>query len=168
MFKKINKLLFLCFLLLIFFNGKSMANIVLDKMVLDFLPKDPPQKNIIVFNSGDEVSYVSTEIFEIKNPGLSNEKRVAVVKKEKNRLIIAPSKIALEEQSKKGMQFISNEEDSLKTDRVYRVSVVPNVGEIRKDTNGIGIKILVGYDVLVIIRPKVLNFDLKVEKIVTL
>lgn len=155
--------LFIFSLLLAFPIKKSNADIVLSKMILDFLPKNPRQENLDVFNNGEDIDYISTKIFEIQNPGMKNQKRVEVSKGSKDRLVIAPNKLSIAPKARKRFQFIITDEN-LKKDKIYRVEVVPNIAGVQNPEGGIGIKILVGYEVLVIVRPQKMDFNLKVVR----
>jgi Mat/Ecp fimbriae periplasmic chaperone len=138
------------------------AGIIVDKMVVDSFLKNSKQQNVFVYNDGDEIAYVAIEVFEIKNPGEEDEKRVPVDIKSGNRLIVAPNKLTIEPSEKGRLQFIIND-TNLKNDRIYRVSVIPKISGVELNS-GIGIKILIGYDLLVISRPDKPKFDLKVLK----
>ena len=160
--KKINILLVLTLLLILPIKALR-ADIVLNKMIVDFLPKGPKQENLDLFNRGKTIDYVSTKIFEIQNPGMKNEKRVEISKGNKNRLVIAPNKLTINPGTHKRFQFISTDKD-LKKDKIYRVEIVPNISGIEAPKGSIGIKILVGYEVLAIVRPQKMDFKLKVVR----
>lgn len=138
------------------------AGIIVDKMVVDSFLKNSKQQNVFVYNDGDEIAYVAVEVFEIKNPGEEDEKRVPVDIKNENRLIVAPNKLTIEPSEKGRLQFIINDVN-LKSDRIYRVSVIPKILGVELNS-GIGVKILIGYDLLVISRPDKPKFDLKVVR----
>lgn len=150
------------FLLLIPFQLK--AEIILDKVIVDFLPNQPKQQNIVVFDNDKDTEYVDTEIFEIVSPGMKDEKRVKVDKNTSNRLVVAPQKLTIGPNMKKRFQFIDGVSSDLKKDKIYRVTVSPKVAGIKASGGNIGIKLLIGYDVLVIIRPNKLNFSVDVKK----
>ncbi|MDR2902275.1 MAG: hypothetical protein LBU87_04125 [Lactobacillales bacterium] len=140
----------------------AFASIGVDKMVLEMDTAANTRQNVFVSNNGDKTAYVATDVFEIKNPGDENEERVPVNLKDKNRLIVAPNKLVIEPQDKKRIQF-NTTDTNLEKDKIYRISVAPKISGIETD-EGVNIKILIGYDILAIVRPAKPVFDLKVDK----
>jgi len=151
----------ICLIIFSIFFYKTEANIIPNIIIVDFKPNDSRQKNIEVYNDSDEIAYMSLNIQKVLNPGTKNERRILL--EDKKNLIVVPNKTSLKSKSKKIIRFISTE-NNLKEDSIYRVSLIPKVKGVKGETGIIGIKILLGYEVLVIVRPKNTNFDIKAER----
>ena len=143
-------------------NNISKANISISLTILDFLPKDSRQKNIELGNNKKDMSYIKSEVSEILNPGMPNQKRIPITRKNRGKLIISPLQLTMKPNERKIIRFISTEKN-LKKDSVFRTTIVPLI-KPKKDQQGIGINVLIGYEVLTIIRPKNMIFDLNITR----
>lgn len=160
-YKKYKTLLMLCFIFSnVIFLKETKANILPSAIIVDFKPDDPRQKNIQIYNSSDEVTYMDISIKEVLNPGTLMEKKVELKGEDKRKLIVTPDKTTLKSKRKKVIRFISTEKN-LSKDKIYRVALVPKVRGVKGEKGAIGIKVLVGYEVLVVIRASVPRFDIK-------
>ena len=160
-YKRLSLLFTFCFLFLSFASN-SKANIVPNAIIVDFKSGEARQKNIEIHNTSDEITYMDLDFKEVLNPGTKKEKRVSLNKKN-SKLIITPNRTSLKPKKKKVLRFISTEKN-LGKDSIYRVALLPKVRGVKGEKGAIGIKILVGYEILVIVRPKITNFDLKVNR----
>ena len=122
----------------------------LDKVIVDFSPAGPSRDDIEITNAGDEILYVSVEPAEILDPGGPEETRITNPDPRAMGLLVSPNRLALGPGERKIIRFSLLERPS-ETDRIYRVSIKPVVGEISARKSAL--KIVVGYDVLVIARP---------------
>ena len=129
----------------------ALADLVLSQVVLDFQPGQPPREDIEVLNDGRERLYVVVEPAEIKSPGLPGEQRVQMHDPQELGLLASPARLILEPGQRKFVRIaaITAPGDQ---DRIYRVTIKPVVGELNSTASGV--KVLVGYDVLVILRPQ--------------
>ena len=130
--------------------GAASADMVLSEVILDFAPDQSPRDDIEVFNDGTERLYVAVEPAEIKSPGTPGEARVESRDPEALGLLVTPNRLVVEPGQRKLVR-IAALSPATDRDRVYRVAFKPVVGEIEASTSGI--KVLIGYDVLVIRRP---------------
>lgn len=127
------------------------AEMRLEKVIVDFTTADVARDDIEIANtSHDEILYVSVQPAEIVNPGQPDESRVSQADPEELGLLVSPRRMILEPGQSKLVRF-SLLERPRDRDRIYRVSIKPAVGELI--TQQSGLKIVVGYDVLVIARP---------------
>jgi P pilus assembly chaperone PapD len=126
------------------------AELVVSDLVVELHAHSQPRKDVEVWNNSDERSYVEIAPAEILNPGSPGERRVQVADPEKLGLLVSPNRMILEPGQRKIVRIaeISDEQDR---ERVYRITVKPVVGDLSGDQSGL--KVLVGYDVLAIVRP---------------
>jgi P pilus assembly chaperone PapD len=127
------------------------ADMALSKVVVDFTSARPARDDIEVTNSADEILYVSIEPAEILNPGGPEERRVANPNPRELGLLVSPNRLVLGPGERKVVR-VSLLERPRARDRIYRVTIKPVIGEIVARQSAL--KIVVGYDVLVIARPQ--------------
>jgi P pilus assembly chaperone PapD len=131
-------------------RSPARADMALSRLVLDFKPGQPPRDDVEVSNGGTERLYVVVEPSEIIAPGLPGEKRVSSRDPQQLGLLVTPAKLVIEPGQRKLVRIVGLGEAGA-TDRIYRVTFKPVIGELKTDTNLV--KVMVGYDVLVIRRP---------------
>jgi Mat/Ecp fimbriae periplasmic chaperone len=128
----------------------ARAGMILDKVIVDFSPNEPSRDDIEITNAGDEILYVSVEPSEIVDPGEAGERRVTDPDPRALGLLVSPNRLALGPGERKILRF-SLLDRPVRRDRIYRVAIQPAVGELTATRSAL--KVLVGYDVLVIARP---------------
>ncbi|MBY9063532.1 hypothetical protein K7957_11375 [Sphingomonas yunnanensis] len=126
------------------------ANIVLSQVVVDFAAASDLAQDIEVANDGKEVAYVAVAPFEISAPGTPEERRTAIVDPEAGGLLVSPQRLILQPGERKAIRIAAIRPRAA-TDRVYRVTVKPVAGPVSAAVTAL--KLLIGYDVLVIQRP---------------
>lgn len=126
------------------------ASMVLSEAIVHFEPGKPLRKDIEVENPGTENLYIEITPSVVNDPGTANENRVAIVDPRESGLLVTPSKLVIPPGGRKLVRLVS-----LKPlgdhEKVYRVTFKPVVGDL--ETDHIGVKILVGYEVLVLMQP---------------
>jgi len=132
----------------------AAADLVLNMVVVDLVPGQPPRADIEASNTGSERIYVVAEPAEIVNPGRPDERRVASPDPAALGLLVTPQKMILEPGERKLVRIAAIAPPA-RTDRIYRVTIKPVAGDVSAATSAL--KILVGYDVLVIARPAVMT-----------
>ena len=88
--------------------------------------------------------------FEIRNPGTPQEQRIPAADPEQSGLLVAPQRLVLEPGERRLVRIAATGERPA-ADRIYRVAIKPVAGAITADRSAL--KILVGYDTLVLVRP---------------
>ncbi|MEG8016096.1 hypothetical protein [Sphingomonas sp. 22R3R2A-7] len=131
----------------------ARADLVLSQVVVDLAASGPPRADIEAWNTGAERMYVVAEPAEIVDPGTPRERRVASVDPAASGLLVTPQKLILEPGERRLLRIAVIGARRAR-DRIYRVTVKPVAGEI--SAAGSALKLLVGYDMLVIVRPPVL------------
>jgi P pilus assembly chaperone PapD len=126
------------------------AQIALSNLIVELMPGKDSRQDIEVLNSGADRAYVAVEPAEIVNPGTAAEQRRSEADPEKLGLLVAPSRMILEAGQRK-MVRIAEIATPADRERIYRVTVKPVVGKVSSEQSGL--KVLVGYDVLVLVRP---------------
>lgn len=128
----------------------ARAELILSQLVIDLGQGSKQRDDIEIWNKSDERAYVAIDPSEIINPGKAGEIRHQEPDPEKRGLLVSPARMILEPGQRKLVRIaaIGPRQDR---ERVYRVTVKPVVGELASTTSGL--KLLVGYDVLVLLRP---------------
>ena len=132
----------------------AAADLVLNMVIVDLVPGQPPRADIEASNTGSERIYVVAEPAEIVNPGRPDERRVASPDPAALGLLVTPQKMILEPGERKLVRIAAIAPPA-RTDRIYRVTIKPVAGDVSAATSAL--KILVGYDVLVVARPAVMT-----------
>jgi P pilus assembly chaperone PapD len=126
------------------------AQIVLSNLVVELSPGKDSRQDVEVLNNGLDRAYVAVEPAEIVNGGTPAEARRTDPDPEKLGLLVAPSRMILEAGQRKLVRIAQLAAPGDR-ERIYRVTVKPVVGPISSDQTGL--KVLIGYDVLVLVRP---------------
>jgi P pilus assembly chaperone PapD len=130
--------------------GVADANILLSRVVIDVAPNGDTAQDIEVTNDADEVAYVVVEPSEILSPGLADEQRVVVKDPASSGLLVTPQRMILQPHEHKVIRVaVVAPRGSI--DRIYRLTVKPVTGPVTAQVSAL--KLLVGYDALVIYRP---------------
>lgn len=127
----------------------ARADLVLSQLIVDLQPGHHDREDLEIVNTGPDRAFVAIGPKEVLHPGTSKETRVSNPDPGQLGVLVAPARMILEAGQRKLIRIasIGNPDQ----ERVYRVTVVPVVGEVSHDHAGL--KVLVGYDVLVLVRP---------------
>jgi P pilus assembly chaperone PapD len=134
------------------------AEMVLSQVIVDLLPGKPPREDIEVWNDGDERMYVLAEPFEIHAAGTPAEQRVAVADPERAGLLVSPLRLVLEPGERRAIRIAAIGARPA-ADRVYRVTIKPVAGNLTAEASAL--KVFVGYDTLVLVRPETFTGDIE-------
>lgn len=146
--------------LLLLFSSQAHAEFAMSEMVVDFGPDAPRQHDIEIVSQDKETQYIATETDIVENPGLANEKRTTVNDPQKSGLLLTPNKMVLAPSARKQMRLLLLKPQA-ETDQVYRLIVKPVIGGVEAGKERMALKVLVGYEALVIVRPKAPVIDIK-------
>lgn len=146
----------------------AQAAMSIDNAIIAFKPGDPSRKDVTVFNPDKEPLYVKVEILEVRNPGTSEEKRELVKDPEKISLLATPSKLMIEPGGRRVVRIV-NLAPNPATERVYRVNLLPVVGKLQvsnneSDESAMALKIVIGYQLLVLVAPAGAKEGLDVQR----
>jgi P pilus assembly chaperone PapD len=162
--------------LLLFFSllfigclNTASANIVLNKIIVNFDAGGSSREDVEVWNnSNTETMYVSSTVYKVNNPENEKMEKIEQTDLLTSDLIVSPSKIILKPNERKIMRLITRTTAKDK-DIVYRVKIAPSAGEldvsdVEKGKKAAGVKILIGYEMLIFMRPPQPHDDLKVTR----
>ena len=128
----------------------ARAELVLSDLIVELQSGKLARRDIEVWNNSPERSYVSVEPREILEPGLASQSLRKDPDPEKLGLLVSPQRLILEPGQRKLVR-IGNLPASGDREHVYRVMMKPVVAGVQSEDSGL--KIVVGYDVLVLVRP---------------
>jgi P pilus assembly chaperone PapD len=137
------------------------AEMVLSQVIVDLLPGKPTREDIEVWNDGDDRMYVVAEPSEILDAGTAHLQRLAVPSSEDAGLLVVPRRLVLEPGERRTIR-IATFGDRPAAERVYRVAIKPVAGPLSAEQSAL--KVLVGYDTLVLVRPAALVDNLRAER----
>lgn len=128
----------------------ARAELIVSDLVVELGANLQPRRDVEVWNNSDERSYVEITPVEVLDAGRPGERRVREPDPEKLGLLVSPNRMILEPQQRKLVRIASITAGG-EQERVYRITIKPVVGEVSGDHSGL--KVLVGYDVLALLRP---------------
>ena len=137
-------------------GATARAEMILSQVIVDLLPGKPAREDIEVWNDGDERMYVLAEPSEIRGAGTPAETRVAVTDPEQAGLLVSPLRLVLEPGERRTIRVAAIGARPA-SDRVYRVTIKPVAGQVTAEASAL--KVFVGYDTLVLVRPTQITGD---------
>jgi P pilus assembly chaperone PapD len=139
----------------------AQAEMVLSQVIVDLLPGKPPREDIEVWNDGAERMYVLAEPFEIRAAGAPEEQRVPAGPADQSGILVSPQRLVLAPGERRTIRVAAIGERPA-TDRVYRVAIKPVAGTVSAEESAL--KLFVGYDTLVLIRPERFTGDIEAQR----
>lgn len=134
---------------------EARAEFLISSAILEFTKEGPKQQDIELISRSADNDYIETDITEIIQPGTDHESRRVITDPADSWLLVTPDKSILTGNSRKLLRFVLLKEPDA-SEHIFRISVKPVIKGIESTTK-VGIKVLVGYEVLVIIRPTLLQ-----------
>jgi len=150
--------------LLALFSSNTFAQITVNRSVIEF-SADGRVQDIEVMNSGDYKIYLDMKVSEIINPESDNATRKLLNDPRTASVLVSPRQLLVPPGQRKRVRVILRDEPGA-SDRVFRLTVSPYTGKAKITTKGgdkksSAIKVLVGYDLLLMSRPR--NLQPKVD-----
>lgn len=133
------------------------ADMVLNKSIIYFEPGSSNREDLEIQNVGDTPLYVQITPKIVRNPGTEEQVREVFDNPKEAGLLVSPNKLIVPPKGRKLLRFV-NLNKNIQEERVYRVSVTPVVGDLTAQQTGV--KLLIGYEVLVLVHPVDGNFEL--------
>lgn len=143
--------------------GNAHAEFLLSEMIVDFAEKAPRQHDVEIISKDKAVQYIAMSAYQVVNPGLPNEKRVDITDPTKSGLMMTPNKLALAPMARRMTRFLLLKAPG-ETEQIFRVAVKPVIQGVDEQKQKVALKVLVGYEVLVIVRPVNAKVDLVAER----
>jgi len=128
----------------------ALAQIAVHPVILDLQPGALQRTDFAVENPTSERVFVAVEPARIEAPGSAAENRVTVSDPNSLGLLVSPPRMILEPGERRFVRVAALALPG-EADRIFRVAVRPVAGEVTGQESGL--KVLVGYDLLVIQRP---------------
>lgn len=126
------------------------ANMILNKSILYFDKGNMTQQDVEIENVGEDPLYIKVTPHLMRNPGTEDQTREAYDDPTEAGLLVSPNKLVIKPGGRKRVRFV-NLQKNVNQEKVYRVSITPVVGDLISDQTGV--KIVIGYEVLVIVSP---------------
>jgi hypothetical protein len=145
------------------------AQLAIDRLWVDLESASTSRSDLVVRNESLDKYYVTVSVTEVTAPGTAEEKRVAIPDPEALGLLVTPTRLILEPNQMRAIRIVSLNKN-IATDRVYRVNVTPQVGEVTAagaapENRGLAIKLLAAFDVLVTVRPSQKKLNLAADRL---
>lgn len=136
------------------------AGMTVDRMVVTFLPDGSKSEDIQVTNRGDEVLFVEITPEMVTDSALPTEHRTVIRNPVEAGLLVSPRRIRLEPGDTQVVRLVRMRQ--FDQEQVFRVDLKPVVGELQAEQSGV--KILVGYNLIVFAAPKTINVALDTSR----
>ena len=127
----------------------AAAKLAISQLIVE-LAAGASTADVEVVNDSPERAYVTIDPRQVVDPGTHGQQAFVSPDPEKLGLLVSPRKMILEPGQRKRLRIAAVGAPS-SVERVYRVTVKPVVGEVSGGDTGL--KMLVGYDLLVLVRP---------------
>ena len=134
-----------------FLYAPAHAEFMINSAIIEFNKDSSKQQDIEIVSKSAGDDYIVSEVSEMLNPGSTDEKRRLLDDPADAGLLVTPDKMILSAGSHKILRFVLLKELDSK-EHIYRVAIKPVIKSTSNDAK-FGLKILVGYEVLVIVRP---------------
>ncbi len=127
------------------------AQMVLSDIILDFENGKQLRRNVEVKNTGKETLYISVTVNEVIKPGKTKLQRRELKNPRTASLLVSPKRMRLRPGQRRLLRVVVRK-PAIKKDRIYHVTVKPVIGKVKSKQN-MAVKIMIGYEMLVIVRP---------------
>ncbi len=154
--KRLSVLLLLCL-----WWFPAAATMEVNRAVINFQLGEAPREDVTVYNRGDSRLFAEVEVLEVHNPGTEDEERVVVRDPESIGLVASPRRLTVPAGGRRLVRLV-NLEGHGDEERVYRVNIRPVEGDVEADA--MGVRILVGYQLLVFIPPAEARVELEAQR----
>jgi P pilus assembly chaperone PapD len=153
--------LVLCSLICLLAAQFAHAGLTIDRAMVVFEPGKSSRQDVNAGNNGSANLFLEVEVLEVSNPGTPEEDRQVVRDPESIGFIAAPRRLMVPPGSKRPVRMMNlvGHGDS---ERVYRVNIRPVLPPA--ETSGMGVRIVVAYQVLVFVAPRQTRVELDTRR----
>ncbi len=130
----------------------AQSEFVISNAIVEYNSRSGKQIDIQLISSSAENDYIEISVDEVINPGAEDEQRIPLDDPTRGGLIVTPDRMILTAGSRKTLRFVLLDDLSEK-EQIYRVTARPVIKGVSTE-NKMGLKILIGYEILVIVRPQ--------------
>lgn len=142
-------------------SAHAAGSMYLDRSIVVFQPGQPPRDDVLVINAEEEVLYVSLDVFEIIDPGTEQEQRTQADDPQQASLIATPNKLIVPPLGRKRVRIVNLKQDE--AEHIYRINVTPILPPLDDSESSI-VRVIVAYQLLVIVQPENPVEDLQVTR----
>ncbi len=128
----------------------TMAQMVLNDSIIHFSGSGGNRSDIEVFNSGKMPLYLHIKPYQIINPGTPEQQKVEIKNPKESGLLVSPQKMVVPPGGRKLVRFVNMNKDR-GNEKIFRVLFEPVTGAVKSTQTGL--KLLIGYEVLVLMQP---------------
>lgn len=146
---------------LLLIGADAAATMQLERNIVHLLPGEPPRADLRITNPDSETLFVEVEVLEVRNPGSENEERVPVRDPGAVDFLVTPNKFIVPPGSRQVVRFV-NTGGHDQRERMFRVNFKPVSPPMEATQHAI--RLVVGYQVLVVIAPERPEPKLAVER----
>ncbi len=132
-------------------TGAGHADMVLSDIIVDLQAPGQMRHDIEVWNNGRDSLFVEVEATRVVDPSGDETKRETLDDPRTAGLLASPKRLAIGPDERKRVRLVARQMPT-DEDLVYRVAFVPKENKT-STTQQLAFKVLVGYEVLVLIRP---------------
>ncbi len=139
----------------------ASADMIVDNSIIQFEPGKSARQDISVTNNGDKPLYIKVTPSVIRNPGTARQSREKIINPKTAGLLVSPNKLVIAPGGRKLIRFV-NLDPRRDTEGIYRVTIEPVTSKlIAQET---GLKVMIGYEILVLAQPRKPVPELLVER----
>ncbi len=146
--------------------GVAQANMALSTTVVEFVDGQRLQ-DVTVVNRGEDVLYIDTTTSEILNPESDDPDARVLDDPRTAGLLVTPRRMVIKPGQQKILRMAIRKPAG-DVDQIYRVAVTPKLGKPtlgeQQDAVSTALKVLIGYEVLVMVRPDNFEADVAIER----
>ncbi|CAM3479381.1 fimbrial biogenesis chaperone [Parendozoicomonas haliclonae] len=153
-----NRLRFLIAVAGLVLSQSILAQLAVDRIIVDFTKDSPSRNDVQLINTSEsETLFINVEVLEVDKPGTPAETRIITDDPSKIGLVASPNRVILPPAGRRLVRLV-NLLPAESEERIFRVNFSPVAGEFESEQNAV--KLMVGYQALIIVRPEKTVFDL--------
>jgi len=152
-------------LILLLITSAASAQLEVSKGTLE-LTESNPRNTLRLSNSGADTLYINLDIDHLLDPANDESLREPIDLLNNPQMLVLPQQLILEAGQTKLVRVISTHKN-VDTDQVYRLNIVPFAGKPLlngNDAKKAGVKLLLGYKLLVLVRPEAMSPKLDYQR----
>ncbi len=146
--------------------GTAQANMALSSTVVEFVDGER-LKDVTIVNRGQDVLYIDTTTSEIVNPESDEPDARVLTDPRTAGLLVTPRRMVIKPGQQKVLRMAIRKPAG-EVDQIYRVAVTPKLGKPKlgdeQDAVTTALKVLIGYEVLVMVRPDNFEPDVTIKR----
>lgn len=143
-------------------TSAAQASMFVDRSIVEFASGESAQQDIRVSNRGNDQMYVQVEVLDVLQPGTAQEVRESVTNLDEMTLLATPKQFVLPPQGERAVRLVALAESG-EVDQVYRVNVTPILPPLADSESSV-VRVVVAYQILVLVLPENPREDLVVSK----